>query len=345
MVNSLHFRRPRDFLVKTTVPDSSSIRGTGLFSARPSSLRFEPPPPSPVHSPSPPTNHRGLWIRRADAAPEHAVRICPDLIAPPPPTFNHACWLGPVASAIPNPRNTTLVLRDATPPSAAPLVAATVEHALSALAGMHIWDATIVLEGDEVPIDDGSALAFVAAARAALLDPSHSRAPFDPTGPLPSALILREAITVGDPAAAHVRAWPVAPGDIPTRTYDLDFGPGAPIAPTRVTWRMDADEYARAVAPARTFSLAHEAAAARAAGLFAHLTPAQMLVIGPGGTPIDNTFRMPDEPARHKLLDLLGDLALLGRPLHAHVHAVRSGHAMAHALVRALALTPANNQP
>lgn len=306
-----------------TTPSPSPLRGTGLFSARPSSLHFEPPP----------LGHRGLWIRRADTPDSHAVPISPDLIAPP--TFNHACWLGPVAKAIPNPRNTTLLLN-----SHPPRVAATVEHALSALAGLHIWDATLVLEGDEVPIDDGSALAFVAAARTSLrasLRTTTPPPPFDPTQPLPSALILREPITLGDPAAAHIRAWPVAPGDIPTRTYDLDFGPGAPIAPTRVTWHLDAADYAHTIAPARTFSLAHEAAAARAAGLFAHLTPAQMLVIGPSGTPIDNTLRMPDEPARHKLLDLIGDLALLGRPLHAHVHAVRSGHAMAHALVRALA--------
>ena len=70
-------------------------------------------------------------------------------------------------------------------------------------------------------------------------------------------------------------------------------------------------------------------------GLFQNLTTRDMLVIGPKG-PIDNAYRFPDEPARHKLLDLIGDLALVGRPLVARVHAVRSGHALNHAAARAL---------
>jgi UDP-3-O-acyl-N-acetylglucosamine deacetylase len=73
----------------------------------------------------------------------------------------------------------------------------------------------------------------------------------------------------------------------------------------------------------------------RSAGLFAHLSARDMLVIGPGG-PIDNTLRFPNEPARHKLLDLIGDLALVGRPVLADITASRSGHALNAAMARAL---------
>jgi UDP-3-O-acyl-N-acetylglucosamine deacetylase len=59
-----------------------------------------------------------------------------------------------------------------------------------------------------------------------------------------------------------------------------------------------------------------------------------MLVVADSGQPIDNAWRIEHEPARHKLLDLIGDLALLGRPLHATVVARKSGHALTHELVR-----------
>ena len=70
-------------------------------------------------------------------------------------------------------------------------------------------------------------------------------------------------------------------------------------------------------------------------GLFAHLSTKDMLVLGPKG-PIDNALRFHDEPARHKLLDLIGDLALAGRPICAKITAIRSGHALNHAAARVL---------
>ena len=68
-----------------------------------------------------------------------------------------------------------------------------------------------------------------------------------------------------------------------------------------------------------------EAERLRAAGYAQHVTPRDLLVFGATG-PIDNPLRWPDECVRHKVLDLVGDLALAGRPIHAHVRACRSGH-------------------
>jgi UDP-3-O-acyl-N-acetylglucosamine deacetylase len=122
--------------------------------------------------------------------------------------------------------------------------------------------------------------------------------------------------------------------------YELDYGPAAPIAAQSASWDSGtpdaAEVYEREVAPARTFCTEAEARAFRAAGLFGDRSPRDMLVIGEEG-PIDNAYRFENEPARHKLLDLIGDLALVGRPLHGEVVAMRSGHALNHELAAALA--------
>ena len=92
----------------------------------------------------------------------------------------------------------------------------------------------------------------------------------------------------------------------------------------------------RELARARTFLLESEAQQCQQQGVGRHLTAADILVIGNNGKPIKNRFRYSDELVRHKIADLLGDLALLGRPLQARVVAHRAGHALAHKLVRKL---------
>lgn len=216
-------------------------------------------------------------------------------------------------------RNTTLA-------TAGGGVVATVEHVLSALAGLGVWSARVHLDGGpETPILDGSALPFVEALRPVLVA----------TNAGPSPLVVREPVQVtrGD---SFIRAEP-SPADTPIEyTYSLDYGAGAAVRPQKATWGGTSEEFARAIAPARTFSLLAEARAARDAGLFKHLGPRDMLVIDDSGRPIDNEWRLEDEPARHKLLDLIGDLALLGRPLHAKLVAHKAGHSLAHEFCRAV---------
>jgi len=95
------------------------------------------------------------------------------------------------------------------------------------------------------------------------------------------------------------------------------------------------NEYAMSIAPARTYALLEEAKEMRRRGMFAHVSPKDMLVIGEDG-PVDNELRFADEPVRHKLLDLLGDLSLVGRPIQGRVIASRSGHALNHRMAQAL---------
>lgn len=205
---------------------------------------------------------------------------------------------------------------------AGPYTLATLEHALSALAGLGITDAVLECDGPELPILDGSALPFAdAVLNAGLRDLPETIQPLILTGPLE----IRDGHAV----------LTAEPFDGIDYAYHLDYGPDSPIPPGTAAWTGDPADYHARIAPARTFSTEAEARQMQAMGLFARFTPADLLVIGPDG-PIDNAWRFPDEPARHKLLDLIGDLALLGRPLHARVRATRTGHANTHALVREL---------
>ena len=97
----------------------------------------------------------------------------------------------------------------------------------------------------------------------------------------------------------------------------------------------DALAFAQELADCRTFLLEAEARYLRSLGLGLQTTPADLLVFGPGG-PIDNQLRYANEPARHKVLDVVGDLALLGVDLVGHVVACRSGHPLNAELARGL---------
>lgn len=207
----------------------------------------------------------------------------------------------------------------------------TVEHVLSALSGLGLTDAIVEIRGPEPPIFDGSASAIVdALTGAGLRDIEGTIEP----------LQITEPIRVEDGRGGVIAAEP-RPDNQPgcLYRYELDYGPGAPIKPQQADWDSgwpDAHaRYAEEVAPARTFSLEVEAKQMAAAGLFAHLSPKEMLVIGSDG-PVENTLRFDNEPARHKLLDLIGDLALVGRPIQGAVTATRAGHALNHDMARAL---------
>lgn len=206
-------------------------------------------------------------------------------------------------------RNTTLQSPDGS------RTYATIEHLMAALTGLGILEATIVLDGPEVPILDGSALPFVEALLPHLVPASH---PFRP-------MILNDDLTVhehGASISAHV-------SDTRSRTYHLDYGPNSPLKSHAATWDGSIEKFISDIAPARTFSLRSEAEAARASGLFAAFSPRDLPVVADDGSLIDNAWRFPGEAAAHKLLDLIGDLALVGRPIVADITASKSGHALA----------------
>lgn len=170
-----------------------------------------------------------------------------------------------------------------------------------------------------MPGMDGSAREFVAALEAAGVER---------LGPPLEPLVVREPCRVAEGDAwieAIPSGWPGLSID-----YELDYGPG-PIGCQRLALEVTPEVYRSELAAARTFIGAEEARRLQAAGLAGTVTTRDLVVFGADG-PIDNPLRWPDECVRHKVLDLVGDLALAGRPLHAHVRASRSGHRLNAAL-------------
>ncbi len=193
----------------------------------------------------------------------------------------------------------------------------TVEHCLSALSGLRVDNAVLRLSGPELPCGDGSALPFTEALDAAgLVEQDAPRRVFR----------LREPIMLEE-GDAMIAAMP-DDGDGMKVLYDLDHGADDDRIPHQCfAFDPARQDYRREIAPARTFSLREEAEALVRQQLCRHLTPRDVLVIGDDG-PIDNAYRFPDEPVRHKILDVIGDLSLAGRPIAAQIVARRSGHGL-----------------
>lgn len=221
-----------------------------------------------------------------------------------------------VENVIERPRRTVLQAGDAS--------VEMVEHCLSALAGLGVDNAIIEVDGPELPVGDGSASIFVDAIRSVGVDVQDA-----PRRPL----VITEPVTVRE-GDAMVAAFPSDTPDTELM-YVLDYGPKSPIGRQIHTLTLTPETYIDQIARARTFSTVADAERAWEQGMFRHLSPREMLVIGEDG-PVENAYRFDGEPVKHKLLDLLGDLALLGRPIHGRIVAVRSGHALNHRLTREL---------
>jgi UDP-3-O-[3-hydroxymyristoyl] N-acetylglucosamine deacetylase / 3-hydroxyacyl-[acyl-carrier-protein] dehydratase len=199
-----------------------------------------------------------------------------------------------------------------------------IEHVMAALAGLRIDNCIIQIDANECPGCDGSSQAFVE-----VLD----RAGIAEQGRMRQALFLDRSVSVveGD---AFLAAHPGVSGGL-TLSYHLDYGRGSPIAAQSHCLALSPQTFRDDVAASRTFLLEPEANALRAAGLGARTTQEDLLIFGPEGV-IGNVLRYPDECVRHKILDMVGDLALLGFDLHGFVVAHRSGHQTNHALSRRL---------
>ncbi|MFM7290724.1 MAG: UDP-3-O-acyl-N-acetylglucosamine deacetylase [Planctomycetia bacterium] len=199
-----------------------------------------------------------------------------------------------------------------------------VEHLLSALAGLGIDCCLVRVHAEEMPGLDGSSLAFadaIAEAGAAEL------------GVAVEPIVVDSVMRVGDDTA-WIEASPPRFAGLSV-DYELDYGVG-PIGRQLLSLRVTPESYREELAAARTFLPAADAERLQAAGRGLSATTGDLLVFGPDG-PIGNSLRWPDECVRHKVLDLVGDLSLAGRPIHAHIRACRSGHRLNGALAGLLA--------
>lgn len=201
-----------------------------------------------------------------------------------------------------------------------------VEHVLAALAGLGIDNCLVELDAIEPPGLDGSAAPYVEALLAAgIVEQDRPRAVY----------AVREPLSVESRDGARIVAEPL-PLPVCRIEYDLDYGPGSPIPAGRLSVDVEPESFARELAAARTFIPESEVVALRAAGYGARTTARDLLVFRADGTPIDNELRMPDECVRHKLLDCVGDFALLGGDLRGRFRAIRSGHSLNRELIRGL---------
>ena len=118
-------------------------------------------------------------------------------------------------------------------------------------------------------------------------------------------------------------------------SYTLDYPTAPVIGRQDHEFALRPGAFARDLAPARTFVLDTEVPLLHAAGIGRHCTVQDLLIFGPDG-PIENSLRFENEPVRHKMLDVVGDLSLLGCRLQGHFTAYRSGHTLNADMVRAM---------
>lgn len=199
-----------------------------------------------------------------------------------------------------------------------------VEHILAALFALQIDNCEVWVDAPEMPGCDGSSQPFAAALDSAgIVQQDGWRA----------QLIVREVTRLGDDES-WIEARPVQTPGLSVK-YRLDYGRDNPIGRQTLALPVTPDSFRRELARARTFMLKAEADWLQGQGLGLRPTTQDLLVFDADG-PIDNPLRYPDECVRHKVLDLVGDLALAGCDLVGHVIANRSGHRLNAEMVRVL---------
>jgi len=189
----------------------------------------------------------------------------------------------------------------------------TVEHLLSAVMAFGITDLDVLIDGPEVPIVDGSALPFMH-----LIDAAGVRG----LGVGMPVLRIKQPIELVD-GEKSIR---IAPSNRLILNYKIDFAHPA-IGRQSYHFDYERDNFLRKIAPARTYGFLKDVENLRKAGLARGGSVENCIVLDDNGV-MNGPLRFRDEFVRHKILDLLGDLALIGRPIVGEITANRAGHAM-----------------
>ncbi|MGZ8428816.1 MAG: UDP-3-O-acyl-N-acetylglucosamine deacetylase [Candidatus Deferrimicrobiaceae bacterium] len=201
----------------------------------------------------------------------------------------------------------------------------TVEHFLAALYGMEVDNAVVEVDGPELPILDGSALGIAGAIASAGVAAQDVRRQFF-------------RVWEHDRIRRNGSMVAVSPAEGLEILVTVDF-PASAIGRQWASFTLTPGNFLKEIAPARTFVLREQIEELRAAGFAKGGSLDNAIVVE--GDKVHNTegLRFPDEFARHKLLDFLGDIALLGRPVRGSFLAVRPGHTVNHAVAKYLAAT------
>jgi len=206
----------------------------------------------------------------------------------------------------------------------------TVEHVMAALHGMGIDNCRVEVDGPEIPIIDGSAAPFVCLVREAGVKAQRAGRRW---------LVIDQPVEIrdGDKLAR------LEPADSLSVEFTADFG--HPLI-TNQAFRVTVDDrvFEREVARARTFCFLRDIERMQAAGLAKGGSLENAIVVDDFSILNPEGLRFPDEFARHKVLDAVGDLALFGVPVLGALTAVKSGHAMNQALVRKVLADPSSHR-
>ncbi len=277
--------------MQTTIKTSATFRGTGLHSGAPAKVTVRPA-----------SAEHGIWFKRLDVDSAHAL-------VP-------ARW----DVVLQSPLCTKLV-------NEAGVSVSTVEHIMAALVGCGIHNALIEIDGPEVPILDGSAVAFVKG----IMQKGVQRL----NAPVRAFEVLKEvSVQHGDAVAT------IAPADALKIEFHIDFQEAAIGRQSKIL-NMSNGSFARELCDSRTFCRQADVEQMQANGLALGGSSGENAVVFDGGRVVSpGGLRHADEPVRHKMLDALGDLALAGAPIIGHYTGHKAGHTVTNMLLRKLFATP-----
>jgi len=204
----------------------------------------------------------------------------------------------------------------------------TIEHLLSAIAGLGLDNVAIDISGEEVPILDGSAASFVYLLQSAGIVLQDAPKRF---------LRVRRPVEVREGEGAALKWARLEPFHGYRLSFEIDFNhPALDATAQRVSFDFGPGGYKRDIARARTFGFSRDVDAMRARGLGLGGSMDNVIVVDDSRVLNADGLRYDDEFAKHKILDAIGDLHIAGHPLLARYHGFRSGHALNNRLLRAL---------
>lgn len=200
----------------------------------------------------------------------------------------------------------------------------TIEHCMAAVSAMEIDNLIVEVDGAEMPDPTCSSEEYYKVLKKAGLNEQQANR---------KEFTISELVSISD-GDASIYALPYADNEL-NITYDLDYSGHTGIGRQIFSCRITPDNFEKNLAPARTFLLEAEAKQFQAKGMGTHLGPRDILVISSDG-PIKNSFNFPNECVRHKIVDLIGDLALVGKAIKGRIVAYKSGHSLNQQLAKKL---------
>jgi UDP-3-O-[3-hydroxymyristoyl] N-acetylglucosamine deacetylase len=204
----------------------------------------------------------------------------------------------------------------------------TIEHLLSACAGLGLDNLVIDISGEEVPVLDGSAASFVYLLQSAGIELQDAPKRF---------IRVRKKVEIREGEGAALKWARLEPHHGYVLTFEIEFDhPAVNATGQRVSFDMGSGKYKRDIARARTFGFSKDVETMRAHGLGLGGSMDNVIVLGDTRVLNEGGLRYDDEFAKHKILDAIGDLHVAGKPMLAHYTAHKSGHALNNKLLRQL---------